>query len=465
MATPIPKNRASFELSELESVGRLVGPSRRIVGITSDSRSIAPGELFVALRGESFDGHRFASAAIAAGAAALLVSDASVVPEGASAIIASDTLAALGEIARIHRRRWSKTVVGITGSAGKTTTKELVRAALAATGLDVHATRGNLNNRVGVPMTIFELEDHHDVAVIEMGTSEAGEIRTLASIAEPDVAVITSIGLSHAAGIGSVDDVAREKGALFEAIHADGAVVVNLDDDRVASLSLPLHRRVVRYGTSHDADVRLSDIAIEASGATAVVHTRNQSLSVRLAIPSRVALLNAAAAISVASILGRNEAEAALGLATAGTIEGRMHPIELGSGVLVVDDAYNANPKSMVAALESCAALAASRGGRLVVALGEMRELGEHARDAHVALGHAVVSSHAARMIAVGDAMEDAVRVVAQAGIETVLVADSVAAAAAVGSLRPNDVVLVKGSRSIRMERVVEALVASEASS
>lgn len=462
MATPIPKNRASFELSELAAFGTRVGPDVRFTGITSDTRSIVAGELFVALVGESFDGHRFVDAALASGAAALVVSDASVVPVGVPALVVADTLVSLGAIARLHRRRWSKTVVGITGSAGKTTTKELVRVALAATGLGVHATRGNLNNRVGVPMTIFELEDHHDVAVIEMGTSEAGEIRTLATIAEPDVAVITSIGLSHAAGIGSVEDVAREKGSLFDAIRAEGATIVNLDDERVASL--PTRGRVVRYGTTHDADVRLTDVAISPSGASGLVHTVNQSISVRIAIPSRVALLNAAAAISVAMVLGRSESEAALGLAAGGTLEGRMHPIALRSGVLVVDDAYNANPKSMLAALESCAALAASRGGRLVVALGEMRELGEHARDAHVALGHAVASSHVARMVAVGAAMEDAVLVASRAGVASVLVADSTLAAAQIGPLDPNDVVLVKGSRSIRMERVIAALVAPEAS-
>jgi len=459
MATPIPRNRASFMLSELASLGRLVGADIRITGVTTDSRAVGRGELFVALRGESFDGHGFVAGALGLGAGAALVSDASVIPDGASALVVDDTLVALGEVARLHRRRWGRTVVGITGSAGKTTTKELVRTALEATGLRVHATHGNLNNRIGVPMTLLEIDESVDVAVVEMGTSVAGEIATLAAIAEPELAVITSIGLSHAAGIGSVDDVAREKGALFEAPSV-GICIVNLDDDRVGSL--PRRGRVVTYGTAADADVRVEDPRIDDRGASCVLAIRGRSLPLSLSIPSRVALVNAAAAVAVATSIGRDEAEATRGLSSTASIEGRMKPIRLASGTLVVDDTYNANPKSMLAALESCSELARARGGRVVVVLGDMRELGEHAESAHAAIGDALVRFGVHRIVGVGTDMNAAVDVAGRHGVPGVLVADSTLAKDAIGAIEPTDVVLVKGSRSMRMERVVEAIVAAE---
>lgn len=465
MATEIPKNRASFDLADIARItgGRLVGKARNVRGITTDSRGISPEELFVALRGESFDGHRFVEQAMRSGAGGALVSDESALPENAGGVVVADTLEALGALAREHRRRWGKRVVGITGSAGKTTTKELIRGALEGAGLAVHATRGNLNNLIGVPMTIFELEDGHQVAVIEMGTSESGEIEKLAAIAEPDVGLITSIGLSHAAGLGDVEAVAAEKGALFRALGERGIAVVNLDDPRVTEQARG-GARAVSYGSHPEADFRLVESLLDEGGAGIRVERRKggPSISARLAMPSSVAALNAAGALAAVEALGHSPESAASALGSVLAVEGRMTPIRLASGALLLDDTYNANPRSVVTSMESAAQLAAQRGGRLVLVLGSMKELGPHSAEAHAAIGqHAVVVS-AARLVGVGIEMVPAIEQAAHGGISVAWVPDSATAAVEIGPLGPRDVVLVKGSRSMRMERVVGELSATE---
>ncbi len=468
MATPIPKNRASFDLDTIARLtgGRVVGRARDVRGVTTDSRSVEPGELFVALRGDAFDGHRFVEQALRDGASAVLVSDDTALPAHGSGVVVDDTLEALGALARGHRRRWGKQVVGITGSAGKTTTKELLRGALEAAGLAVHATRGNLNNRVGVPMTLLELEDGHDVAVVEMGTSEAGEIAKLAAIGEPDVALITSIGLSHAAGLGDVEDVAHEKGALFRALGERGIAVVNLDDPRVVNQAVG-RPSVVSYGRDPAADYRLLESSLDETGGHARIAARGHAepLAARLAIPSTVAALNAAGVLATVSALGRRPEQAISGLAGIRGVEGRMRPLTLPNGALVIDDTYNANPRSMIASMESAAVLARSRGGRLLLALGEMKELGPHAADAHAALGREAASLGVARFVGVGHEMVAAIEQAARAGVSVAWLADAADAAAELHVPGPRDVVLVKGSRSMRMERVVAALLSPERSS
>lgn len=462
MATPIPSNVARFELTEVARItgGALLGDDVHIRGISTDTRAVRAGELFVALRGEAFEAHAFLAEALRSGAAALLVADAGAVPEGASAVVVDDTLVALGQLAHAHRRRWGRRVVGVTGSAGKTTTKELLVGALEAVGEHVLATSGNLNNRVGVPMTLFGLDESHTVAVIEMGTSEVGEIAKLAAIACPDVSMITSIGLSHAEGIGNIDDVAVEKGAIFRALAPGGIAVVNLDDPRVVAEACRIER-IVSYGKQEGASIRLVSCALDDSGATLEVAYPDQHrpLRTRVGIPSAVAALNATGALAVVAALGASIETAAAGLASR-RVDGRMTPIELASGVLVLDDTYNANPRSMDAALESSASLARGRGGRLLLVLGDMRELGAHSMDAHAELGALVARFDAARFVGVGTEMSHAVSRAAQLGVHVTRAEESSSPGLvdALGSLDARDVILVKGSRSMRMERVVQSL-------
>lgn len=467
MATPIPSNVASFDLAEIAraTAGTLVGADVHVRGVVTDTRAVLPGQLFVALRGESFDGHGFVADALGKGAIAAVVADASALPPGASGVVVADTLVALGAIGHAHRVRWGGKVVGITGSAGKTTTKELLRSALEATGASVHATVGNLNNRIGVPMTLLGLSDSHELAVVEMGTSEVGEIAKLAAIAAPDVAIVTSIALSHAAGIGDVEDVAVEKGALFRALAPDGVAVVNMDDPRVVEQATRV-ARTLTYGTHAGASHRLVACDLDERGARIAIAAGHDSspIGARLGIPSEVAALNAAGALAVVSALGLDVAQAASGLDIRGA-GSRMEPHVLASGALLLDDTYNANPRSMAAAIASASHLAVHRGGSLIVVLGEMRELGSHTDAAHEDVGQLVVDARATRFVGVGDAMKKALAVATRHGIHTAHHAASNDAARDVGPLAAHDVVLVKGSRSMRMERVVRALGVTEIAS
>ncbi|MDD9964778.1 MAG: Mur ligase family protein, partial [Myxococcales bacterium] len=247
MATPIPANRASFTLTEIAHVtgGRIVGPGQGAVcGVVTDSRRVTPGSLFVALQGEHHDAHRFLPQVAEAGAAAALVMPGRAVAAPTVAIEVPDTLAALGSLAAHHRRAWGGTVVAITGSAGKTTTKELTAAALAATGLSVARTVGNLNNRIGVPMTLLALDASSELAVVEMGTSAPGEIATLAVMTDPQVGVVTTVAVAHSQGLGSLAGVAQEKLSLLAALGRHGVAVYGIDSEplRRYGQSAPIER-------------------------------------------------------------------------------------------------------------------------------------------------------------------------------------------------------------------------------
>ena len=466
MATPIPENRAVFTLEELVRAtrGHLRGGDVRVQGVVTDSRAVRPGSLFVALRGERHDAHRFLPEVAKAGAAAVVVHRGAELPAGIAAIEVDDTLEALGAIARHHRDRWGRKVVAITGSAGKTTTKELTRAALEGTGARVLATTGNLNNRIGVPMTILGLGDEHEIAVIEMGTSERGEIEKLGAIGRPDVSVVTLVSAAHTEGIGTVEDVAHEKGALFRALHRQGIAVANADDPRVRaqSESVSVRDRLL-YGRSSDAHVRVVDVESTDTGLLARIHVEGlgRPFDVVLRIPGEVAAQNAAAALSVAHALGLDVEAASRGLASVEPGAGRMRPVAGPRGSLVLDDTYNADPRSMEAAIRAGRDLADRRGGRLLLALGDMKELGHLEEEAHGAVGELVAECRASFFVGVGHAMQTAVEVAARAGVSSALADDAEDAVPVLREgLERGDVLVVKGSRSMRMERIVASLEA-----
>lgn len=486
MATPIPENRAKFRLEEIAAAvgGRLVGrvatgtmAETRVRGVTTDSRRVGPENLFVALRGESFDAHRFVPD-LAGRAGAVLVSDESVLPGGLPAVVVADTLRALGDLAAYHRRRWGGRVVALTGSAGKTTTKELMRAALAATGLRVHATKGNLNNFIGLPLTLFGLSSEHDLAVVEAGTNAPGEIARLGEIAQPDVALVTMVARAHTEGLGTLEAVATEKKSLYGALREGGVAVVNADDRHLREL-LVAGAEMVRFGAGSESDVQLLGWRIDRRRTRVRIGLGDDSIDLALRMLGEPAARNATAALAVVHALGLDVAAAAAGLVQTRSVPGRLFLDEIGDE-LVLDDTYNASPRAGLAAIATGAELAATEERRLVCVLGDMRELGEESEAAHEELV-AFARERSLAILAVGEAMSAAAsssrEVSLEDGMGRVMAAElpadrptsveafggdfdpEVVARAAVAAADGEPTVfLVKGSRSLRLERIVEAL-------
>jgi UDP-N-acetylmuramoyl-tripeptide--D-alanyl-D-alanine ligase len=475
MATPIPKNTAAFTLAEIMAAtggairGALADDALSVAGLETDTRRLVRGEAFVALAGERFDGHHHLAEAAAQGASLAIVEREAPAPPGLTTLRVGSSLAALGELAAWHLERWHKRaggrVLALTGSAGKTTTKAAVAALAAAArpGL-VHATAGNLNNLVGVPMTVLALPPAARFLVLELGTNQRGEIAKLARMTRPDVAIVTLVAAAHTAGLGSVEDVAREKGALFEALGATGVAIGNADDARVArALARAPAGTRLRYGLSEAADYRVIEQRLVAPGRTRVVLSRGgEHLEVETPLAGRAGALALAAALAGAEALlgcSLGEGELARMAFTGADLAGRMQPRQARSGLWLVDDSYNANPASCRASIEAAAELAAHLGRRLVLVLGEMRELGAVSASEHAALGDVAAKSGAALLVAVGGDAEATAHAGRDAGLDARFVASAaLAAETAVTLVDAGDVVLVKGSRGVGNEAVVRAL-------
>jgi len=477
MATPIPRNRARFSLSEIAEAtgGRIVhgDPAMNIEGVTIDSRAVQPGNLFVAIRGESQDGARFLPQAISSGAHALLVQEGSDYPRNIACIAVSDTTWALGELARHHRKRWGKLAVAITGSAGKTTTKELTAAALTGIGKSVLKSLGNLNNQFGVPMMVFCLSDLHDTAVFEVGTSGRGEIARLGEIVQPDVAVVLLAALAHTAGIGTLKDVADEKASLWGSLGTEGVAIVNADD---AELNTRVRTDVttLAFGRASDADVRLLSSSLSLWGTQAKLEVEGfGELELSLPLVGHAAALDAAAALAVVVALKGVSAlpAAVVGLGQVQQTAGRMVPYSTPSGAYVIDDSYNANPQSSAVSLEALVALSKNIGGHSIAVLGDMKELGSDSVREHSRLGELAVRLGVDVLIGTGPEMAHGTAAAARLSAgrlaphptRVIQLIDPLETVHVVKSLwRPGDVVLVKGSRSTGMERVVRALCEEE---
>jgi len=474
MATPIPANGARFTAEEVVAAtsGQLVAAgSGQVTGVATDSRSDVAGKLFVALRGDSFDGHAFLSEVIASGAAGVLVDrDVDVAPR-CLVVRVPDTLVALGQLARMHRRRWGRRVVAIGGSAGKTTTRAATSALLERLlpGRVAYA-RGNLNNRIGVPMVLLAVEPDHEVAVVEIGTNRTGEVPLLAALCEPDVGVLTLIDLEHSEGLGDLDAIEVEEGALLAAVGPKGLAIGNVDDSRVRrQLGRAEVGTRVGYGRAADATYRIAarePVGLDSSRLKLTRHAA-APLEFRCQLCGEPGALAAAAAVAVAEGIAARplepfEVEAALdgpGVREAG----RLTPIELADGTVIVDDTYNSNPASARASVRTGLELAAIRGGRLVLVLGEMRELGSASADEHRRLGMDVVGSHPALLIGIAGDAERLVMEARDAGVPAEFVSDAPSALQILAQrLKPGDVVVVKASRGIRAEKIVEGLVATQ---
>jgi UDP-N-acetylmuramoyl-tripeptide--D-alanyl-D-alanine ligase len=480
MATPIPRNRARFTVEQIAAAtaGAVIRPGGPSVGVSTDSRALDQGAAFVALVGEHFDGHAFLPAARAAGAATLVVSREDASNDASSAVVrVADTRQALGDLAREHRRRWqraphpagARSIVAITGSAGKTTTKTVLASLLEALFPGaILATAGNLNNDVGLPMTLFGLEPEHRFGVLELGTNAPGEIARLADMARPDVAVLTLVAAAHTEKLGSVANVAAEKGALLAALEEDGLAVVNADDPRVmGELVRSKARRRISYGFSPEADYRI--LQREPSGPLQSKITLARPagpIDLRYPLLGEAGALAVAAAVAVVEgLLGRAVPEAELERALAElppSGPGRLAVVPLKDGTVIIDDSYNANPASMRSSIATAMELASREGRRLVLVLGEMRELGAIAASEHAALGQVVARAGAASVIGVGGHAERLVFEAAGAAAPSLFAPDSNRAIPIVlAHVESGDLVLVKGSRGVATERIVEALAAA----
>ena len=436
-------------------------PPGEISGVSTDTRAIGPGNLFVALRGERFDGHDFLPEAAARGARAAVVERA----QGASPgplprLVVEDTLRALGAVARFHRRRFSVPVVGVTGSNGKTTTREMIAAILGAMG-PVLRNEGNLNNEVGVPLTLLKLSGEHRFAVIEMGMNHPGEIARLAAIAEPRVGVVTLAAPAHLEGLGTIEAVADAKAELYQGLPDDGVAVANADDPRLLKRALASGRRLLTFtaGPERRGDVVVLEIVSQgADGLRAVLGIGNRSVPVHMpALVGAHNALNAAAAAATAVALGATDREIARGLHEVRPVGRRLRLETLPSGLCLLDDCYNANPASMSAALRTLSDLAEGRDRAAV--LGDMLELGTFEGEAHRALGEEAARAGLRRLAAFGPRS----RLTAQAARAAGLCAfhtediDELVGWVQTGVVPPA-VLLVKGSRGMKLERLVEAL-------
>lgn len=440
------------------------GASARVRAVTIDSRSAAPASLFVPLRGSRHDGHAFIGAAFEQGATAALTehADAAAMQRfpGRALIGVENALQALGDIAACWRRMFSIPVIGITGSNGKTTTKEMT-AAVIGRSRSCLKNEGNFNNLIGVPLSVLQLEAAHRAAVFEMGMSEPGEIRRLAEIAAPGIGVITNVGPCHLEQLGTLEAVAAAKAELFEALGPGDCAVVNIDDERVSAIGRTAAARVVTFGL-REGDIHAGNIGCgDGGGSEFDLHVGSACARVRLALPGAHFVSNALAAAAAAHAAGAELDDIAAGLCASAGLAGRMQMLEKG-GVSIINDAYNANPVSMRAALDSLAAC--GRGRRTIAVLGDMLELGECSVDYHRAIGAHAAQSGIGRVFVLGSFARAVCEGAREAGmssgnIRAFETLDDLAAALAETAV-PGDVVLLKGSRGMRLERLLELLAA-----
>jgi UDP-N-acetylmuramoyl-tripeptide--D-alanyl-D-alanine ligase len=437
-------------------------------GVSTDTRTLTPGNLFIALAGENFDGHDCLAQAAEQGAAGLVIrTDAAeklaALPEGVPAIGVPDTLRALGDIARDWRRRFPVPVLAITGSSGKTTTKEMV-AAIASRTRTILRTEGNLNNRIGLPLTLLGLHGSHELAIVEMGTNSPGEIAALASIARPDIGLITNIGPAHLEGLGSLEAIREEKGSLFETMAGQGTAILNQDDPAIALLAWRWPGKRVTFGLGSGALVAAR--GIEPAGPEGVrfrLVIDGIETPVFLHAPGGHNVMNALAAAAAAWALGFGRHEIAAGLAAFRPVPGRSEIRRLGNGAYLIIDAYNANPASVREAIRTLQGLRG--GGDASVILGDMLELGEQAEALHREIGELLAEAEIREIFLKGELT----RAVADGAIRQGFPAERITffenPEEVLSSLRPwlkkDDWILIKGSRKMKMEAVAEKIIAA----
>jgi UDP-N-acetylmuramoyl-tripeptide--D-alanyl-D-alanine ligase len=420
--------------------------------VCTDTRKLAPGSVFFALRGENFNGDAFAEGALNAGATIAIVHDWNgAVPDGAAVITVNDTLLALQKLAHWWRKQLDIPVVAITGSNGKTSTKDFTAAVLSRK-FNVSATRGNLNNHIGVPLTVLSTTPQHTAAVWEMGMNHSGEIAPLCEIARPRFGIITNIGTAHIEFLGSRDAIAEEKGTLGRALPKDGILFIPATCDYHEYLRQRTRAAIIPVGNGRGL-VRAEDLRFEADGSVFnLVIDGEEKCEVTLPVPGKHMVTNALLAAGIGWKLGIPVSEIAAGLSSATLTGGRLNRYDW-KGVTVIDDTYNANPESMAAAIETLADTPVTNGARRIIVLGRMGELGTHAPAAHLRTGELAAERHLT-LIAVGDGSEGIARGANNAPHFPVL---EDAAQWLTREVKPGDVVLFKGSRTATVEKVMHS--------
>lgn len=458
-----------------------------ISGVSTDSRTINPGELFIPLRGERFDGHDFVSSALGQGAAAVLIEEhmvsdikARLMGDGLwerepNIIVVADTLLALQEIARGYRGLFEPQVIAITGSTGKTTTKDMTASITAKVGPTLKSPE-NYNNEIGLPLTLLQLEPRHKIVVVEMGMRGPGQIRALTKLAMPSIGVITNIGTVHLELLGSQRAIQRAKQELVETMEPGSTIVLNADDPLVREMAeVAIDKKVIYYGwqmTTHDQPNLTPDctdaslltathlVSHGAKGISFTLCYRERAIEIQLPVPGRYQVSNALAAAAAAIAAGASLVDVQMGLAKATLSTMRMQLIPWLDGGLVINDAYNANPTSMVGALNTAQEIAAGRP--LILVLGDMLELGQLSEEAHLDIGRQAAELKPAYLVCVGANAKGFAEGAMEAGMSSgkiVECKDHIIAKKIVPQLaNPGDVILVKGSRGIALENVVQAL-------
>lgn len=445
--------RASLAVAARWVGGELIGGDADFAGVGIDSRTIGPGQLFVALRGERFDAHAFVGDALARGAIGAIV-ERPLTAHAIRQIVVPDSLQALGDLARAWRGTLRAKVVGVTGSNGKTTTRTLIQSVLAVAGR-TGGSAGNLNNEIGTPLSVLRLDRELDFAVLEMGCGQPGDIAYLAAIGRPDVGVVTNVGPAHLERMGSLEAIARTKAEIYDALPAEGTGVVNADDpfaplfrERVGA------RRRLEFGLAGTPDVTARDLALDGERSRFTLVLPGATAAVDLPLPGRHNVVNALAAAAAGHALGLSVDQIVAGLESTPGVAGRLVRIAVAGGVLY-DDSYNANPASVKAGIDTLVL----EPGRHWLVLGDMRELGPTERELHAEVGAYARERGVERLFATGSLAEAAV---ASFGAGAAAFADRAGLAAALAAgIGPGIRVLVKGSRGSAMDDVVTRVLAA----
>jgi UDP-N-acetylmuramoyl-tripeptide--D-alanyl-D-alanine ligase len=442
-----------------ESVnGTLVGADQRFDSVSTDTRTLQPGQLFFALHGERFDAAEFVNEAARLGAAGAVVEHRQSC--ALSQVEVQDTREALGELAKKWRARFSISVIALTGSNGKTTVKEMIAEILRAHVSDedtLLVTAGNLNNEIGLPLTVLQLRDRHRIAVLEMGASHRGEVAHLAEIAAPGIGIVTNAGIAHLEGFGSKENVAAGKGELFESLPEDGVAIINRDDEFFAYWQdLCAHVDVRTFGLSDSADFRATDIREVVDDAhcnlSFLLHSPFGNVEVQLPMAGRHNIRNALAATAAATAAGATWEAVQQGLAAMGNVSGRMRAVTTVGGMTIFDDSYNANPGSVQAAID----FLSERDGPGWLALGDMAELGPNSAELHRAVGRKARQAGIERLFCLGEQARESAEAFGEGASSYTSIDDM--AEAIKSERQPGIVLLVKGSRCMGLERLVSTL-------
>jgi UDP-N-acetylmuramoyl-tripeptide--D-alanyl-D-alanine ligase len=447
---------AEFMVSEvcIATKGTIVGNVQQemFTGISTDSRTVKQGDLFIPLVGDNFDGHDFIDKAIQNGAVGIIFSRKEMyIPEHITAIAVADTLLALQDLARFHRQRFTIPVVAITGSNGKTTTKDMA-AAVLSNQYQVLKTNANYNNEIGLPLTLLQLTKQHEVAIVEMGMRGRGQISQLANIALPTIGIITNVGETHLELLGTIENIAAAKAELLDVIPENGLSILNGDNVYVREMSKQAKSRILLFGLKQ-GDIKAENIQINTQSMNFVCLFAGNQFLVEIPTTGRHNVYNALAAIALGMELGMNFESICAGLKNFNASPMRLHIEKLGD-YLIVNDAYNASPMSMTAAIETLMEVAKERK---VAVLGDMLELGSIAVEAHEKIGEQLAKYHVDIVVTVGKLAANIAKRASLCGMEKVVACSNhVEAQEALGKLlESGDTILIKGSRGMKMENII----------